>query len=345
MKLWQYIVRRFFSIIPVVFGITVITFFLSHVAGNPVAAYAQTPQQLKNPEGIIKKHHLDEPLLNQYWYYLRDLIKGDWGYSPTAGMDVVDCIKTFFPATVQLAIAAMIVALVAGIPLGIISAVKKGSLIDQAVRVFSIAGVSIPIFWFGLVIQYLFHFFPHQAIGFSLLPNSGYADAELLAFSDIHRYTGIILIDALLNRRPDIFLSGLRHLILPAITLGYAQLAIIVRLTRAGMIDTLQQDFIIFAKAKGLKEKTVWYKHALKNALIPIITYSGYLFARLLAGAVLTETIFAWPGIGRWATRAIRHMDVGAIMGFTLFVGLIYIISNTTVDILYGYVDPRVRLE
>lgn len=342
MKLWQYIVRRLLGAIPVLFGVTLLSFSLTRIWGNPIAAYASNPNQITPglERQITKEYHLDEPLPIQYGYYLKDLVTGDWGYSPQAGTTVINALKLYVPATVELTLAAMFIAIAFGIPLGIISAVKKNTWIDQVIRVVSLVGRSMPIYWLGLLLQFGFHYWLPEFAGFPRLPSTNRID-PLISFNSI---TGLYLLDALIQGNLIAFGNAFSHLILPAFTLGYSQMAIIVRLTRAGMTDVLQEDFIIFAKAKGLKERTVLFKHALKNAITPVLTESGYLLAALMGGAVLTETIFAWPGLGRWSTRCIITMDYGGIMGFVLFFGLVFVFINLIVDILYSVFDPRVRL-
>ncbi|HDM25371.1 MAG TPA: ABC transporter permease [Thermoplasmatales archaeon] len=338
MKTWEYIVRRLLLLIPVLLGVTVITFVVSHVIpADPAMAFAGGPKA--QPETIARiraELHLDQPLIIQYFYYLNDLIHFNLGKSYLENRPVTECISQYFPATFELTIFAMLITVPLGIVGGIISAIKRDKPIDHVTRFIAIVGYSLPIFWLALMLQYLF------AYQLPVFPLEGRLP---IGVSSPPSFTGLYVLDSLLSG--DLVKCGqaIYHLIMPAFTLGFATLALILRMTRSSMLETLGMDYIRTARAKGLPERDVVYKHALRNALIPTVTVVGLQFGALLAGAVLTETIFNWPGMGRFAASAVLALDFNSVMGFTIVVALIYVIANLIVDLLYGILDPRVRLE
>lgn len=347
MKLRDFILRRILLAIPVVFGVVTITWFLSYVVGDPIAMWVTERTPDAAIPGIRLQHGLDQPLVVQYFLYISQLVRGDWGLSYTTGGDqpVLDVISQRFPATAELALVAMIFAVVLGIPLGILSATKKDKPIDHFTRVFSLAGVSMPIFWFGLMLKYVLFY------ELGLLPSGERFDNDLwkvvlgngVGYTDASSITKLILVDSLLYGSPALFVDAVRHLVMPGFCLGYLTLAVITRMMRSSMLEVLKEDYITLAKSKGLTDRIVIYRHALRNALIPTVTVIGLAFGGLLSGAVLTETIFQWPGVGRWATRAILQSDIAAINGFTLLVALIFVTANLIVDLTYGALDPRIR--
>jgi len=355
MKIWQYIVRRLLLLIPVLFGVTLITFTLIQVSGDPAAIYYTKGMPPQKKAQIRHEMGLDQPIAVQYVLYLQRLLRGDLGVSSSqADLPVTECIKLFFPATFELATVSMIITILFGIPLGIVSAVKKDRFADHLTRVFALAGSSLPIFWLALLLQQVFFYIPYTYGPPNGLPEGWYLPYDgryttMLYFT--HPViseggpTGFLTIDALLVGDYEVFWDALKHLILPSICLSYASVAIVTRMMRGSMLEVLGMDYIKSARAKGLDEKTVINKHARRNALIPTTTVIGMSFAGLMTGAVLTETVFSWPGLGRWSTLALLTRDIGGIMGFTLFVCLIVVIANLIVDILYAYLDPRVRLE
>ncbi|MCD1293854.1 peptide ABC transporter permease [Methanocella sp. CWC-04] len=335
MKLRDYIFRRFLLLIPVLIGITFITFTLSHMVGDPAAAWVSDKTTPQRYAIIIEQHHLNDPLPIQYMYYINDLVHLDLGNSASQGeRPVINCLINYFPATLELTMVAMTMCLFIGIPLGIISAIKKDKLPDHVVRLFSLCGVSVPIFWFGLILQYIFY------LQLDMLPLGGRLP---LFTTPPPNVTGLYLIDSLLAGNVDLFFESLKHLVMPAFCLCFTYLAVISRMMRSSMLETMTQDFIRTARAKGLSEKAVIFKHALRNALTPTTTVAGLAFGGLLSGAVLTETIFMWPGIGKYSVSAITSSDFASIMGFTLLVVLIYVFTNLVVDVLYAYLDPRVK--
>jgi peptide/nickel transport system permease protein len=286
---------------------------------------------------IIAQHHLNDPIPLQYVYYLNDILHFNLGLSASeGGRPVAAALAQYFPATLELTIAAMILTLLIGIPIGIISAIRKDRIEDHIVRVFSLMGVSIPVFWFALILQYVFF------LKLGWLPLGGRLPANMMPPPTV---TGLYTVDSLLAGQWNTFVQAVIYLIMPAFCLSFTSLAVISRLTRSSMLESMSQDYVRTARAKGLSERVVVLKHALRNALIPTTTMAGLAFGGLLSGAVLTETVFMWPGIGRYSTRAITSNDFASIMGFTLLVVVVYVIMNLVVDILYVFLDPRVKYE
>ena len=345
MKLRDFILRRVLLAIPVVFGVLTITWFLAYVVGDPVSIYINTNTPAHLIPQIRRLHGFDQPLYVQYFLYISSLLRGDWGVSAsTSFRPVLEVISVKFPATIELSIIAMIIAIVLGIPLGIISATRKDQKIDHFTRIFSLAGVSMPIFWFALMLKYVFFYqftIAGPPLSFFALP--GGERYTFTTFGDFHYITGFLLVDSLLVGNVRLFVDALKHLIMPAFCLGYLTLAIITRMMRSSMLEVLKEDYITLARSKGLTERIVIYRHALRNALIPTVTVIGLAFGGLITGAVLTETIFSWPGLGRWAVRAIFWSDIAAITGFTLLVALVFVTANLVVDLVYGVLDPRIR--
>jgi len=336
MKLWYFIMKRLFLMVIVLFGILVLVFFITKIIpADPVGALlgGNAPPELVDE--LKHKLGLDKPLIIQFVDYMKGALKGDFGISLKTNRPVIEDIKEYFPATMELAIFAIIIAVGIGIPLGIFSAVKRNSVVDHFSRIFSILGVSMPVFWTGLLLLLLFYY------KLDLLPGSGRLELFIIPPEP---KTGLIILDALLEGNWEAFWDGLKHIILPAFVLGYASSASIARMTRASVLDVLRQDYIRTAKAKGLPKRLVIYKHALKNALIPVVTLIGLRFGSLLEGAVLTETIFGWPGLGRYIVNALLVLDYPSVMGGTVFIALIYSLANLVVDITYAVLDPRMRI-
>jgi peptide/nickel transport system permease protein len=327
-----------FLLIPVLIGVSLLTFTITRMAGDPVNSYLSDPERAseRQIQAVIDKYGLDEPQYIQYLYWLKGVLQGDLGYSQVANLPVTDAIKLKFPATFEIAIIATIIAVVVGIAAGTKSAVKANSALDQTTRVTSLVAVSIPVFWLGLMLLKVFYL----DLGWAAPPDG----RTSILFADVPTPTNFMLIDSLIVGRPDMFWDALLHLALPAITLAFASTAIIIRMMRSSMLEVLGAEYVRTARSKGLPEKVVIKRHARRNALIPTTTVVGLSFGGLLSGAVLTETIFNWPGMGRWAADAAFNLDTAGIMGFTLLAAVIYTLANLTVDILYAYLDPRVRL-
>lgn len=348
-----YIVRRLLLVPVLLFGVTVLIFamlqFLSPVMRS--ALYVKDIPKNENAiNGIIKQYGLDQPIYVQYWRWLvghtvngqrkGGIIFGDFGYSRTASQPVVDLIRNRFPNTLDLTIWAVAPVLLVGIWLGVQAAVHQNGFIDQAARIFSIVGTSFPTFVFGLLMLMIFYanlqWFPPGRL-------SDWAN-QAVYLSSFHHYTSLLTFDALLNGRLDIFWDAMRHMLMPILTLSYISWATFVRVTRSSMLETLRMEYVTTARAKGLRERDVIYKHAQPNAMIPVITLAGFQVIGLLGGVVITETVFNYPGIGQAAASAAAQLDVITVLGFALFDGFILIVANLVVDVLYGVIDPRVRL-
>jgi len=334
----QFIVKRLFLSVPMLIGVTLVTFVVSHlIPADPLTAVL--PERAANNPDIVAMYRarwgLDRPLPEQYLLYLRNLLHGDLGESYTTRRPVGTDLRLFFPATVELALAAMLYAVVVGIALGVISAVWSDRLADHLARIIALIGVSVPVFWLGLIALQVFY------AQLRILPGPGRLDTRLTAppFR-----TGLYTIDSLLAGRLDLFFNALAHLILPGIVLGSYAMGIIARMTRSSLLEVLSLDYIRTARAKGVSERRVVLGHALRNAMIPTVTVVGLTFGSLLAGAVLTETIFAWPGIGRYAVQAATNLDLPAVLGVTLLIAVVYVVVNMITDILYGVLDPRIRV-
>ena len=348
-----YIVRRLLLVPVLLFGVTVLIFamlqFLSPVMRS--ALYVKDVPKNENAiNGIIKQYGLDQPIYVQYWRWLvghtvngqrkGGIIFGDFGYSRTASQPVVDLIRNRFPNTLDLTIWAVAPVLLVGIWLVVQAAVHQNGFIDQAARIFSIVGTSFPTFVFGLLMLMIFYanlqWFPPGRL-------SDWAN-QAVYLSSFHHYTSLLTFDALLNWRLDIFWYAMRHMLMPILTLSYISWATFVRVTRSSMLETLRMEYVTTARAKGLRERDVIYKHAQPNAMIPVITLAGFQVIGLLGGVVITETVFNYPGIGQAAANAAQQLDVITVLGFALFDGFILIVANLVVDVLYGVIDPRVRL-
>jgi peptide/nickel transport system permease protein len=332
-----YILKRLFSLLPVLFGITLLVFgFLHAIPGDPAVVLLgerATPEQLAD---LRTQLGLDRPLLVQYLAFLNSLLHFDLGTSILSGIPVIDELKVRCPATFELAIAAMIVALLIGIPSGIIAAIQRNSWMDHLTMTGSLLGVSLPVYWLGLLLIYLF------AVNLQWLPPSGRISVDTgFTFQPI---TGFYILDAVLQQNSHALIDGLAHLLLPAVTLGTIPLAILARITRSSMLETLSQDYIRTAQAKGVPQFWVICRHALKNALLPVTTIAGLQFGTLLGGAILTETIFAWPGIGSWIYQGILERDYPVVQGGVIFVAIAFVLVNALIDISYVLIDPRIQL-
>lgn len=335
--MWAYLVRRVLLSSLAIFGVLVIVFVLSHlIPGDPIAAILgpQAPNDLI--EDLRQRWGLDRPLHEQFIRFVGRLARGDLGTSLATHRPVIQDLREFFPATIELATAAILVGVIAGLFVGIVSAVAHGKWVDHLVRFLSLIGLSMPVFWLGLILLYLFYY------RFALLPGQGQLDIFMRRPPVV---TGLITVDALLALDFVALGNALAHMVLPAIVLGSHALVGIARITRASMLEVLGLDYIKVARAKGLHERVVVMKHALRNALLPIITVIGIYYGGLLEGAVLTETVFGWPGLGRYATSAILSQDFAGIMGATVLIALVFSFANLTVDLAYGFLNPKIRYE
>lgn len=332
----RYVLKRLGFLVIVVLGATTIVFILSHMISGDPARVALGPDATQEMVVAYRQQHgLNQPILVQYGLYLRNLLRGDLGTSILTNKPVSSELATFLPATIELMLASVLVSVVLAVPLGILSAVRRGTWYDHTLRATSVAGLSLPIFWFGIILQLVFY---RQL---EWLPIGGRLAASLAPMESI---TGLHTIDGLLQGRWDVVGSAAVHLILPAFSLGLINLASITRITRSSMLDVLDKDFVRVARSKGLAERTVIYRHALSNAFIPIITIIGLRIGAMFGGAVLTETVFSWPGLGRYAYYALRNVDLPVVAGFTLWTTLAYTTINLLVDLSYYFVDPRLRV-
>ncbi|WP_294737456.1 ABC transporter permease [uncultured Pseudomonas sp.] len=326
--------KRLFGLILVVVGVSLITFCISHlIPGDPARLIAGDRASDAIVENIRHQLGLDLPLYQQYGRYMSDLLHGDLGTSIRTSRPVLEDLKAFFPATLELAVAALLLSVLVGVPLGVLSAVYHNRAIDQIARTLAVTGISTPAFWLGLGLIVLFY----GQLGW--LPGSGRLDEGLEPPRTI---TGFYLIDSLLAGDIPLFLNALQHLILPAVTLGFVNLGVVARQIRSAMLDQLGEDYIRTARAYGLSRWAVILCHALPNALIPSITVLGLTLGDLLYGAVLTETVFAWPGMGAYVVKSIQSLDFPAVMGFAIMVSFIYVLLNMLIDLLYRVVDPRI---
>ena len=328
--------KRVALTIPTFFALMFITFIaIRLVPGDPVEV--RVGERGISPERLAQFRHelgLDQPVWKQFLDYVWGILHGDFGKSLVTNEKVVTEFFTLFPATVELSFAAMLFATIIGIPAGAIAAVKRGSRYDQTLMGLSVAGFSMPIFWWGLLLIML------VAERLHLTPVSGRIDLIKFFFEPV---TGFMLIDSLLSDQKGAFLDALHHLVLPMIVLGTVPLAVIARMTRSSMLEVLSEDYVRTARAKGLAPFRVIGLHALRNALIPVVTVIGLSVGSLMAGAVLTETIFSWPGIGKWLIESIGRRDYPALQGGVMLVSAIVILVNLGVDVLYGVINPRIR--
>jgi peptide/nickel transport system permease protein len=336
----RFVAARTLRLLGVLLAITIASFaFMKLIPGDPITVRLgehASPQQVAAMRSALG---LDKPWYDQLGIYVWNLAHGDLGRSVSDDQPVVLLLAQHFPATVELTISAMLVAIAIGVPAGILAAVRFRSLADAAVMSLALIGVSIPVFWLGWILVYVLAVLPSQHAGINLFPISGRISLQY----DVHPMTGSIVIDALLEGNGRAALDALWHLVLPALTLGTIPLAIVAKITRGGMLDVLRSDYVRTARAKGLSEPAVLARHALRNALVPVITVVGLQTGLLLGGAVLTEHIFAWPGVGRLAFEAIGNRDMPLVNGCVILFATVFVLVNTAVDLLYAVANPRIR--
>lgn len=342
-----YILRRLLLLPVVLIGVTLMIFALLQLLSpfSRLAMYVNDPNQLKQgPEQLaqmVEDLGLNDPLLVQYGRWLNDVFHGDLGWSESARQLVWNAITSRIPITLELALLAVIPVVFGGIWLGKLTAVHQNKLVDHVGRIFAIVGWSFPTFVFGLLAVFIFYgllqWFPPGRLSI--------AAARVVSSDAFWSYTGMTTIDALLNGDWFVLGDALRHLIMPVISLSILSWALIMRVMRSGMLEAMRQDYVTTARAKGLKERVVINKHARRNALLPVATIGGTMFAGLMGGVVITETVFNRPGLGRFAATAATQLDIPSVLGFALFNGVVFVLMNLAVDVLYAYIDPRVRLE
>lgn len=331
-----YIAKRLLMLIPVLLGASILAFSLIHLApGDPARTIAGEHASVQTIERIRTKYGLDKPLIVQYGIWLKQAIKGDFGRSIVSNEYVSKEIWSRFPNTVELTISSMFIAIIVGVFAGIVSASKQYSFIDYSFMGVALLGVSLPVFWLGIMLMMVF------GVYLKWLPISGRISI-MISFTQV---TGFYILDSIITRNWVALISVLRHLVLPSIALGTIPMATIARVTRSSMLEVLRQDFIRTERAKGLPERLVIYKHAVRNALIPVVTVIGLNFGLLLAGAILTETVFSWPGVGRYVVNAVQMRDYPAVQGCVLFFSLIFVLVNLITDIIYVYIDPRIKYQ
>ena len=333
----SFVLRKLLTVIPTFVGITLVAFTLIRlVPGDPIEV--MVGERRLDPEmhaAMVHQMGLDQPLYQQYFKYINGLLHGDMGTSLVTREPVLNEFLVLFPATVELTLVALLLAMLVGMPAGIIAGLKRGSSVDHSVMGVAMTGYSMPIFWWGLIMIMFF------SVDLGWTPVSGRIAIEY----DIPQRTGLLLIDSLLSGEEGAFVSACRHLILPVIVLGTVPMAVIARMTRSSMLEVLREDYIRTARAKGLAPLRVVVVHALRNALIPVITVIGLQVGSLLAGAVLTETIFSWPGIGKWLIDSIARRDYPVVQTGILVSASIFVLVNLVVDLLYGWANPRIRAE
>ncbi len=331
----RFVLTRVTLVLPTFIGVTLLTFALIRlVPGDPILLMAgERGMDPARYAALRAELGLDRPLLVQYVIYMSDVIQGDLGKSIITREPVLREFITLFPATIELSLMAMLIAVSIGLPAGTFAAVRRGTVFDHSVMGLSLTGYSMPIFWWGLLLILTF------SVMLGWTPVSG----RIAVQHFIEPVTGFLLIDSLLSGEKGAFWSAVRHLILPAIVLGTIPLAVIARMTRSSMLEVLNEDYIRTARAKGLAPWRVIGLHAMRNALIPVVTVIGLQVGLLLTGAILTETIFSWPGVGKWLIESIRRRDYPVLQGGVLLVATVVMSVNLTVDLLYGLINPRIR--
>jgi len=333
--LLYFILKKLAQVIPTLLGLSVLIFLMIHmVPGDPAEMMLGERANENSLRELRHQLGLDQPLYVQYGKFMGRLVQGDLGRALRTNEKITKEIKEHFPATLELSMVAIIIAIVLGMLAGIISATKQYSIFDYGSMLLSLVGVSMPIFWLGLVLMIIF------SIKLAWLPLSGRLSYDIV----LEPITNLYLVDSLLQGNWAAFKDALWHIIMPAITLSTVPMAIIARMTRSSMLEVLRQDYIRTAKAKGLAPRIIHYKHALRNALIPVVTIIGLQFSILLGGAILTETIFAWPGIGSWLLNAVYARDFNAVQGGTMLIALVFVLINVLVDITYAWINPRIKV-
>ncbi len=332
----RFVVRRLILLIPILIGLSILIFlYLRALPGSPAVALLGERATPETIAAIENEYGLDSPIYVQYWRYTRNIIlEFDLGTSSRTRQTVTDELKRRFPATVELAVGAMIFATIFGIPLGFVAAKRYGTWIDQTSLLISLIGISIPIFFLAIILKYIF------SVRLGWLPSVGRQDVLL----DAEHPTNFYILDSIITRDWAAFVDCIKHLILPAIALGTIPLAIIARITRASVLDVQNEDYVRTARAKGVAPHTVDRRHIFRNALLPITTIMGLQVGLLLSGAVLTEKVFAWPGVGSWLVDAIAFRDYAVLQGGILFLAIIFVFVNLFVDIAYAFINPRIRL-
>jgi peptide/nickel transport system permease protein len=330
----RYLVRRLFLLVPILFGVSLLIFFwIRALPGSPAESLLGERATPALVQAYRERYGLDQPVYKQYWVYLKTTVKGDLGVSVASRRRVTDEIKKKFPATVELALASMLFAVLVGVPLGFVAAKRHGGIFDNVSLVASLLGISIPIFFLAIILKYIF------AIRLAWLPSVG----RISVLIDTKHPTNFYILDAIIERDWSALWDVLKHLVLPAVALGSIPLAVVARITRAAVLDVQNEDYVRTARSKGLAPMTVDRRHVLRNALLPVTTIIGLQTGLLLSGAVLTETVFAYPGMGSWLRDAIFARDYPVLQGGILFLALVFVLVNLLVDVSYAIINPRIR--
>jgi peptide/nickel transport system permease protein len=331
----RFVVRRLLLLVPILIGLSILVFlWIRALPGGPAQSLLGERATESTVREIEEQYGLDDPIHVQYFRYVENVVRGDFGTSIRSRRPVSDELGERFPATIELALAAMLFSVVLGIPLGFFAAKRYGTIFDHGSLLASLLGVSIPIFFLAILLKYIF------AIQLGLLPTVGRQDVLI----NIDHPTNFYVLDAIIAGNPEAFWDAIEHLILPAIALGTIPLAIIARITRASVLDVQNEDYVRTARAKGLPPRTVDRRHVLRNALLPISTIIGLQMGLLLSGAVLTETVFAWPGMGTWLVEAIENRNYPVLQGGILFLAIVFVLVNLLVDLSYALINPRIRV-
>jgi peptide/nickel transport system permease protein len=322
------------QVIPVLVGVSIVVFFMVRaIPGDPAQILLGQLATQEQIQALREQMGLDKPVIVQYWLFLKDAVRGDLGTSIVTGRPVTTELLVRFPATLELTAFAMLIAVLVGVPVGVISAVKQYSFLDKFTSVLALTGISMPIFWLAMILIVIF------TVNLGLLPFPGRLDSGYAITS----ITGLVLVDSLLTLNFAGFWNGLLHLIMPAIALGTIPMAIVMRMTRSSMLEVMGEDYVRTARAKGVVPWRVVFKHALRNAMLPTVTVIGLQIGLLMGGAIITETIFSWPGVGQIAYESVGRRDYAMIQGVVLYGAALFVLVNLLVDILYAVLDPRVR--
>jgi peptide/nickel transport system permease protein len=330
----RFVVRRLLLLVPILIGLSIIIFAWVHaLPGSPASALLGERSTPELVAAYNKKYGFNQSIPEQYWSYVRTTVSGDLGDSIATHRTITSELKERFPATVELALGAMIFAICLGIPLGFIGAKRYGSALDHGTLVASLIGISTPVFFLALMLKYIF------AVRLGWLPSIGREDI----LSTAEHPTNFYILDAIITLDPQALWDAISHLILPAIALGSIPLAVVARITRASVLDVQNEDYVRTARAKGMSPAIVDRRHVLRNAMLPVTTVIGLQTGLLLSGAILTETVFAWPGVGTWLSEAIFNRDYPVLQGGILFLAVVFVFVNLIVDVLYGLINPRIR--
>lgn len=335
MEVKDYIIHRSIFMIPTLFGVSFIVFLLTRLSGSPIGLYTSRFSDQASVERVRELYHLNDPIYVQYWYWLQGIFKGDFGWSSQAGAPVSEALLARAPATIELALTGFLIAVVISLTLGTLAGRYPDSWIDHASRGLAVGGVSTPRFWVALILVY---------VGFVVMGifPLGRFDYEL--YQSIDHPTGFYILDAIIVGSPRALFDAVWHLALPALTIGYAESALLTRHLRSEIMEKAREEYVNTARSKGLTEKQVYLKHVRRNALIPTITVAGLTLAFLMRGVVVVELVFRWPGLGRWIANAAVAGDYASVMTFVLMVTVIVVVANLAVDVLYAYLDPRIEL-